>query len=332
MPPVPVPQAKEHLDEPVLPLARTDFPKLRLEATVREALDAIRQQGVGEKVVYFYVLDERDRLSGVLPTRRLLTAPLDARLSQVMIPKVVSLPETATILDACEAFVMHRFLAFPVISKDRRVLGIVDVSLFTQEVLDLAEKEQTDELFEALGFHVSQVRTASPFQAFRLRFPWLISTLISGIMCALLAGVFEQTIARALILTFFLTLVLALGESVAMQSMAITVQGLRSARLSLRWFLNGLKKESGVAILLGLACGCTVTFAASVWRGFEPAALVIGGSIFLSLCSACFFGLAVPALLHWLKWDPKIAAGPLTLAITDICTLLFYFGLATVVL
>jgi magnesium transporter len=66
-----------------------------------------------------------------------------------------------------------------------------------------------------------------------------------------------------------------------------------------------------------------------------PAALAgiaIGASIVLAQCTACFFGLSVPALLHALKLDPKIAAGPVTLAFTDLFTLLFYFSLAALLL
>ncbi len=325
-------QAPEHLDEPILELARKDYAELQHDLTVGQALDVIRRQGVGEKVVYFYVVDARHKLLGVLPTRRLLTSPLGSRLSDIMISRVVTLPSSASILEACEMFVMHKFLAFPVVDADRRLIGVVDVGLFTEEVLDLAERQQKEELFEALGFHVAQVRAASPLKAFYLRFPWLMATICSGLACAVLASAFEQTIARVLVLTFFLTLVLALGESVAIQSMAITVQGLRSAQLSLKWFWSGLRKELAVALLLGLGCGTVVGIVAAVWRGFTPAAAVIGASIFFSLCSACFFGLTVPAALHWLRLDPKVAAGPLTLALTDICTLLFYFGLASMVL
>jgi len=36
--------------------------------------------------------------------------------------------------------------------------------------------------------------------------------------------------------------------------------------------------------------------------------------------------------LHWLKLDPKIAAGPVTLAVTDFFALAFYFSLAWMVL
>ena len=61
-------------------------------------------------------------------------------------------------------------------------------------------------------------------------------------------------------------------------------------------------------------------------------AFSIGASILLTLCAACFFGLTVPALLHAFKLDPKIAAGPVTLAFTDIFTLLFYFSLGALLL
>jgi magnesium transporter len=325
-------QEIEHLAQPVLPFTRKDFPELRQDFTVQQALDTIRRQGVGEKVIYFYVVDEQKRLLGVLPTRRLLTSPLDQRLAEIMIARVLALPHTATVLEACELFLMHRFLAFPVIDDQRRVVGLVDVSLFTQEVLDLGAREGTDEVFEALGFRISRVRAATPWRAFRLRFPWLLATISSGAACAVLASAFEHTITRSLVLAFFLTMVLALGESVAIQSMALAVQSLRSVRPSLRWFLNAFRHEAGTAVLLGSACGAVVALIICVWRGTGLPALVIGASVLLSLGLACLFGLSVPALLHWLKLDPKIAAGPVTLALTDVCTLLCYLGLAAMFL
>jgi magnesium transporter len=82
------------------------------------------------------------------------------------------------------------------------------------------------------------------------------------------------------------------------------------------------------AILLGVSCGVVVALIAGLWRWQAAPAMVIGVSIVLSLCSACVTGLTVPTLLHALRLDPKIAAGPVTFALTDILTLLFYFTLA----
>ncbi len=305
---------------------------MRDDFTVQQALDAIRQRGIGEKIVYFYVVDCDGQLAGVLPTRRLLTAPLEQRVSDVMIPRVVAIPQTATVLEACEAFVLHKFLAFPVVDERRRVVGVVDVGLLTEEAFDIAERQVTDELFERIGFRVAQVRDASPMRAFRFRFPWLLATIGSGTVCAWLASAYEVTLAKSIVLAFFLTLVLGLGESVSIQSMTVTIQALRAMRPTFAWYVRAFQREVGTAILLGVACGTVVGPIVWLWRGAGLAGFAIGASILLALCAACFFGLSVPALLHALRLDPKIAAGPVTLAFTDIFTLLFYFSLAAFLL
>ena len=322
----------EHLQQPVSAVARKDVATLRDDFTVQQAMDAIRQRGLGEKIVYFYVLDSDERLVGVLPTRRLLTAPLGQRVSDVMISRVVAIPQTATVLEACEAFVLHKFLAFPVVDEQRQVVGVVDVGLLTEEAFDIAERQVTDELFERIGFRVAQVRDASPVRAFRFRFPWLLATIGSGTLCALLASAYELTLAKSIVLAFFLTLVLGLGESVSIQTMTVTIQALRGTRPTFAWYVRAFRREVGTAVLLGTACGTVVGLIVWLWRGAGLAGFAIGTSILLALCAACFFGLSVPALLHALRLDPKIAAGPVTLAFTDIFTLLFYFSLAALLL
>ena len=319
----------DHLHKSVTEVARKDVSVLRQSMTVQEALNAIRQRGVGEKIVYFYAVDENDRLSGVLPTRRLLTAAPQERLADIMISRVVAVPDTASVLEACEAFVLHKFLAFPVVDKERKVVGIVDVGLLRDEVFELAEGERLDEVFESMGFHISQVKDASPFRAFRFRFPWLLATIGSGTVCAILASAFELTLAKSLVLAFFLTMVLGLGESVGIQSMTVTIQALHAMKPTLAWYARAFRREAGTAALLGCACGGVVALIVWAWHGAAMAAFSIGTSILLTLCAACFFGLSVPAFLHALRLDPKIAAGPVTLAFTDIFTLLFYFGLAS---
>ena len=321
-----------HLQQPVLAVARKDAAVLREDFTVQQALDAIRQRGVGEKIVYFYVVDAAGRLAGVLPTRQLLTAPLERRLSELMIRRVVAIPHTATVMEACEAFVLHKFLAFPVVDEMRKIVGVVDVGLLTEEAFDIAEREQTNALFESIGFSVSQVHKASPLRAFRFRFPWLLATIGSGTLCALLASAYEVTLAKSIVLTFFFTMVLGLAESVSVQSMTVTIQALRTTRPSLVWFIQAFRREAGTAVLLGGTCGVVVGLIVWLWRGAALAGLTIGSSILLALCAACFFGLSVPAALHALRLDPKIAAGPVTLAFTDIFTLLFYFSLAALLL
>ena len=318
-----------HFQSPVVDYARTDFPLLREDMNAEGALALIREHGIGERIIYFYVVDGDERLTGVLPTRRLLTAPLGARLGDLMVRRVVAIPKTATLLDACDLFVMHKFFALPVVDEKRRVIGTVDLSVFTQEMLDLGEPEKSDDLFEALGFRLSELRDASPLRAFRVRFPWLLATITSGTAGALLAGFFEATLARAIIVAFFLALVLALAESVSVQSMTLTLQALRTTQPSFAWFWKTAWRELRSGALIGLGCGCVVAAIVWLWRGNPLAAAAIGASILGSVIISNFAGVLVPTSLHALKLDPKIAAGPLTLAIADVLTLLLYFSLAT---
>jgi len=316
--------------------ARKDFPLLQAGASAEKALETIRREGVGERVIYFYAVDERMRLVGVVPTRRLLTAAPATPLREIMVPRVIALPATATVLEACEFFVLYKFLAFPVVDADRRIIGVVDADVFMASVLETQESEGEDvaraDFFEILGFHLAQVRDASPWRMFRYRFPWLLATVASGTICALLAGAFEVTLARSLVIAFFLTMVLGLNESVSMQSMSVTIQALRSARVTRRWFATAFRREIVTALLLAVACGALVSAIVWFWRDEIRAAFVIGGSIAVSLVTACLFGLGVPSLLHWWKLDPKISAGPVTLALADFFALLFYFTSAWLVL
>jgi len=322
--------------------ARKDFPLLHAEMTVGQALERIRREGVGERVIYFYAVDEEQRLVGVVPTRRLLTAPLETALREVMVRRVVAVPAKATVLDACEFFVLYKFLAFPVVDEQRRIVGVIDANLFAEEVLEAGDTQDRSgsrgvvpigpEFFEALGFHLEQIRGASAWRAFRFRFPWLLVTVTGGTLSAILAGFFETTLAGTLIIAFFLTMVLGLNESVSMQSMSVTIHALRSVNVTWDWLAAAFRRELATALLLGVSCGFVVCVIAWVWRDDLPAAVVIGGSIALSLVTACAFGLAVPSLLHRFNLDPKIAAGPVTLALADFIALVIYFTSASLVL
>lgn len=314
-------------------MARTDFITLDQSLTVGEAVEVIRKSSGGSGAIqYYYVVADDGRLVGVLPLRRLITFPVDKSLREVMHARVIALPRAATVLDACEFFVLHKFLAFPVVDEARRVVGVIDVSQFTTDMIDLGGDEPPDDVFEALGFRVAQVKGASPLRAFRFRFPWLTATIGSGVLSALLTSAFEITLANSIVLAFFLALVLGLAEGVGVQSMTLSIQTLRGVKPTLRWYGRAVWREMRTAALLGLACGLVVGLIVLTWRRDPWAAVVVGGGIGGSLLGACFFGLSVPAGLHALKLDPKIAAGPFTLALTDVFTLAVYFGLASVVL
>ncbi len=326
------PVRTDELDQPVVAHMRRDFVSLHADQTVNQALAALRRQTLSEQIVYFYVVDGDGRLAGVVPTRRLLLSLPEERVADVMQRAVISVPSSATLLLACELFVMHRLLAFPVIDKDGRLVGVIDVGLFAEEVFDLSERRAADDVFQLIGVRLAQSRTTSPWAAFRRRFPWLICNIAGGLACAALAALYEGLIESVLLLALFIPVVLALSESVSVQSMTLTLQALRHERTDWGFFARAVAREFLTAALLGAASGLTVGTVTLLWRRDGPGALAVGATILLSVITACLLGVMLPIVLRALRGDPRIAAGPLVLAVADVLTLLLYFNLAGMLL
>jgi len=317
---------------PVGDYLRPGPPPLRVDQSVGEALEAIRSTGLEERIFYFYVVDSEGRLSGVVPARKLLTEALDSLIGDVMMKRVLSLPESATLMEACECFIMHKFLAIPVVDSEKRLRGIIDVGLFTDEVMELSGSGNTDQLFQSIGIHIQELQHASPLKAFRIRFPWLAATVSGGVLCAVLAGAFAETLQQRVVLAVFMALVLGLGEAVAAQSLALTVQSLPSARVRWKWLRAKLRREAVTTSLLGLLAGGSVALMVGLFWHDLTSALAIGGSVVISILVAGLLGVLVPVFLRMVHWDPKIAAGPITLAAADLFTVSCYLVTARIFL
>lgn len=315
----------EQLHDPILDYVRPADLTLRPDDTINVALERARALPGTNVVLYCYAVDDENRLVGVVPIRRLLTNPPDAKIADVMIHDVVAIPAWATVLVAAEYFVNRRLLAFPVVKSDGTLLGIVDVSLFTDDVLALA-RESFEGIFQIIGVHATEGRTA--WSSFKDRFPWLLSNITGGLLCAMLASRFESLLDVVVVLALFIPVVLALAESVSIQSVTLTLQNLHTGKFAWPPFGRAVVKEFATAAMLGLGCGTLVAAAAWIWKGEGLVAGVLGSAIAASMITASLLGLVLPTALHASRADPKIAAGPIVLALTDLATLLFYFTVA----
>ena len=320
------PLSAAQLHEPILPLAQPPRIVLNPDQTIAQALDSIRASADARSIHYFYVVDDGNKLVGVVPTRGLLIAAQDKTISEIMIDNVVAIPDWATVLIASEYFATRRLLAFPVVNGSGQLLGVVDVRLFTDEVIDLARRTY-DDIFQLIGVHGTAQQ--SPWFAFRDRFPWLLCNIAGGLIAAFIASRFEHLLERVVVLSLFIPIVLALGESVSMQALTLTLQGLTDGPIVWKRLLGALWKEFKTATLLGLGCAAVVGLVVFAWRGQVEVAGSIFLAIMLSMIFACLLGVAIPAILRAVKADPGIAAGPVVLAAADVVTLLLYFGLGS---
>jgi magnesium transporter len=307
---------------------RRDFTLLRAGETVGETLVRLRANPPDGRIIYFYVVDAEDHLLGVVPTRRLLLSPAERPITEIMVKQVIAIPQTSTILEACEFFILHKLLAFPIVDDHRRIVGLVDVELYTTELTDLERREGSEVLFQLIGVHLTAAQQSSPLISFRRRFPWLLCNIGGGILAAFLSGLYEHELASVVALALFIPVVLALAESVSIQSVSLTLQLFQGQRPTWASILFKIRRELLTGLLLGLASALIVGIVSLIWLGQPRVMLCLLGGISGGVCCAAVVGQAIPNLLRLMKLDPQVAAGPIALALADMLTLLLYFNLA----
>jgi len=317
------------LSTPVRRLARSDFVALQQAETIGEALQRLRGQSIGERVVYFYVIDEQRRLLGVVPVRRLLLSDPTTLVDSVMVRPVISVRADETFENALRLILERRFLALPVVDDRGRLEGVVDVAAFARSIIDL-EREPTDAIFQLAGIHIEEARRERLHGILRIRFPWLLANIASGLAAAALSMGFGYLLRDLVALAFFVPLVLTIAESITTQSVTISLNRLQAPGTGGN-LLAGLR-EIRAGSVLGFTASLIVGGVAMVWLQAWDVVLSLLLGIIAGSTLAAALGYLIPRLASRRRVNPVVASGPVALAITDVVALGSYYGVAALLL
>lgn len=300
-----------------------------VDATLEDAMASLRKKSIHQRIIYFYAVDDHNRLKGVVSSRQLLLSDPQKKVREIMFENVVKINEHQTLRHAMELFADHPLLALPVVDDHGKLLGVIDLQMVTEESIDLSNEKSRSDAFQMIGLSLEERKRIPIHVSYRLRMPWLLCNVFSGIICAAISRYFELVLSAYLLLAFFIPLVLTLSESTSMQSVAQSLQFLR--RPHFRWKTAWLRMvhEWQVVLFLALTCGILVGLISLFWGdGFFPSA-AIGVGIMGSVAASAIFAITIPVILHRLKLDPRVAAGPVVLMAVDILTTGIYLALAT---
>jgi len=232
-----------------------------------------------------------------------------------------------------EFFTLYKYLAFPVVDATKLLIGVIDVELYTEELAEIEGGERIDEVFQIAGLTLTRARQANPLLAFRGRFPWLLCNVAGGLMAAFLSGIYQDVLNwNGAVFALFIAIVLALSESVAIQSVTVALDSLRGGRASWKTLLLKLRSELATGMLLGLATGVIVATVAWFWQGMWLIVICLLIGILGGVTFAALVGISIPTVLKLLKLDPGVASGPIALACADMGALVIYFNLARILI
>ena len=298
-------------------------------ASAEDARTTLRSRHLDHHLFYVYVVDDEDRLLGQVSARRLLLCRGDEAVTDLMHPPPAVVTFVDTLGKAFEALATYRQLAVPVVDGDGRLLGVVDVTAFTADAAERLEGSG-HEFFGRLGAAVEEHRMGGPTRGFRLRMPWLICNIVSGVACAFIAEAHEALLTEAVVIASFIPLVLTVSESVGVQAAELSV-GLLRADPALGSFLRRLRTELATSLMLGACAGLLVALVSTAISDKGEHGLVmrvLALSVLASVASAAAIGSLVPRLMRLIRADPRFASGPVTLMVVDVATTILYLTIA----
>lgn len=291
---------------------------------VVQCVEEIRRQAENvEKFYSVYVVDDGDRLLGIVPLKEIILSNARTRIADIFDPDIVSVYTYQSEDEVAELIRKYDLEAIPVINVQGRLVGRITVDDILDVITESAEEER--QIMAGLAGDVEEADHILVLT--RARLPWLIVGLAGGIVGAHFIGIFEEDLAKVSALAFFIPLIIATGGNVGIQSAALVVQSLAGSTAFETSAWTKFFKTLLVSILNGIVLAILVYTAVYLFQG-NRLAFVVSIALFCVVIFASLLGTAVPLLLDKLGINPAVASGPFITTTCDILGIAVYFTVA----
>ncbi|MCB9566295.1 MAG: magnesium transporter [Myxococcales bacterium] len=311
-----------------------DAARVHEDVTIAEATRMLQQEAeeLPGSIFYIYVVDEQDRLVGVISLRQLVTSKPDVPIHAVMATELVFVTAETDQETVAELASRYDLVAIPVVDDQRRLLGVVTID----DIVDVLREEATEDILKMAGAGEGLAENRSFGAAFRVRSPWLLAAAVGGLMVAVSLQGFEDALRTVPALALFMPVVAGMGGNVGTQSSTIMVRGIAVGFVETNRLGRVILREVALGASMGMLYGAGIALIAPLLGATDQNPLGLGLVITFgmvgSMVIAATVGASVPLLLHRFNVDPAVATGPFVTTAVDILGLLFYFWLATMLL
>jgi magnesium transporter len=306
----------------------------RETATIREATETLRTLVTKAFVTYLWVVDEAERLIGVVVMREMLLGKPEQTLGEIMIRKPFYLQPEMSIRDAMKLSVTKHFPVYPVGDAQGRLLGTVrGTVLFEAQAFELSAQPGA-----MVGVEKEERLSTHWGRSLRFRHPWLQLNLLTAFIAAAVVGLFEGTLERVVLLAVFLPVLAGQSGNTGCQALAVTLRGITLGELTPEKVRALVTKEALLGLcngaLVGISAGLGMLVYATIQK--NPAAWKLAGITWMAMVGSCVIsgvsGALVPLTLKKLGADPATASSIFLTTATDVVSMGTFLGLATLLI
>ena len=321
-----------HADDSAGGLMTSEFLALRRRMTAGDAIGAIRAwRPDAETIYHLFVIDAEGHLCGIINLRELIIADPATPLTAIMDPEVVSVTVGADQEECARVMSHYDLVALPVVDMDNRLVGVVTID----DVVDVLVDEATEDI-QRLGGAQPLGRSyldTSVWLVMRKRIGWLLLLFITGSLTASVLSLFESELKSAIMLSFFMPLLIGTGGNAGSQTTNTIIRALAVGDVQLRDALKTLWHELSVGLLLGLGMALVAYLRVITTAGATPSlALTVALAILIVVVWANGIGALLPLIATRLGIDPTVVSGPVMSTLVDATGLFIYFTAARMLL
>ena len=309
-----------------------EYVDLKKEMTVKQAIEHIKKTGIDKETIDIcYVTDTKRKLVGATSIRSIILAAKDTKISEIMDTHVISVNTHEDQETVAQIFAKYGFTAIPVVDTENRLVGIVTVD----DAIDVMQEETTEDISKmaAITPQDKPYFQLSIFEIWKSRIPWLLILMVSATFTGMIISHFENALAKYIILTSFIPMLMDTGGNSGSQSSVTIIRGLSLQQIQFSDILRVVWKEARVAVLCALSLS-VVNFAKLMLfdRVGVSVALVVCITLSATVFVAKIIGCTLPMLAKKLGFDPAVMASPFITTIVDALSLIIYFSTASAIL
>lgn len=303
-------------------LMQKEFIQAKLDWPVNRCLVELRRQAENVENVYtIYVVDDLNKLVGLLSLKRLLFSDVKTLIRDLYQKKNIISVKTS---DSSEyvAKIMDKYdlVSVPVVDLQNKLVGRITID----DIVDIIKEEADKDFQMASGISDKIEASSSVWHISRARLPWLLIGMLGGIFAANVISGFTNEISHIPTLALFIPLITAMGGNVGVQSSAIVVQALAKGNDQFDHFKKKIIKETFVGLLNGVFLA-SIIYGIALFFGNSTLGFVVSISLFVVIVFAGLFGTIIPLILNRYKIDPALATGPFVTTLNDVLGLFIYF-------
>lgn len=313
--------------------------RVYLNSNAIECVREIRAQADEVENIYaIYVVDDDEKLVGLLSLKKLIISPMRSKVADIYDPKVISVKTNTDAEEIANVMDKYNLVVLPVVDALGRLVGKITID----DIVDVRREEETEDLQRMAGMEALEepYMNISLLGVLKKRAGWLVILFLGETLTATAMSFFENEIEKAVVLALFVPLIISSGGNTGSQASTLVIRALALGEVTIRNWWTIIRREIKVGLALGALLGLIGFLRVAIWSQFTPVYgpnwMEVAMTVGLSLVGVVLWGNTIgslfPLILKRFGFDPAVSSAPFVATLVDITGLIIYFSVASVIL